>query len=334
MEVGIRSTVIIGAGIAGLACGHELARAGVSVTLLDKGRRAGGRVATRRAHGMSFNHGAQFVTARGPGFAALLTDLQARGQAAPWAAAGGDGRRIAFVPGMSALPAAMAGQAVALGAAILTERHAAFLHPAASGWQVRHLPAADIRPSATTAVGGDLSARQDAVLLALPSSQAAALLATASHPFAEVAARAVVAPCWTVMAGFPVPVEGPDVLQGGTGAIAWAAREASRPGRAAEPGGWTLNASPTWSRAHLEDTAEAVGEALLAEFRAVTGAPAPDFVQAHRWRHAMVETAIGQPSLWDAVSRVGACGDWCLGGRVEAAYDSGVSLAQSVLASS
>ena len=42
---------IVGAGIAGLACAQQLQAAGRTVQLFDKGRRPGGRVATRRMFG-------------------------------------------------------------------------------------------------------------------------------------------------------------------------------------------------------------------------------------------------------------------------------------------
>ncbi|MGF2507850.1 NAD(P)/FAD-dependent oxidoreductase, partial [Ralstonia pseudosolanacearum] len=38
----------------------------------------------------------------------------------------------------------------------------------------------------------------------------------------------------------------------------------------------------------------------------------------------------GTPCLWDAASRLGACGDWCEGPRVEAAFLSGVALAAKI----
>lgn len=331
MNLHIRSVAVLGAGVSGLACSLELARAGVAVTLLDKGRRPGGRVATRRAQDTSFNHGAQFATARGAEFRAVLNDLQSAGRAAPWTSADPFGQRIVFLPGMSALPAAMAEQAAALGVTLLQERHAAFLQPADSGWTVRHLPAGEMRPGTIAISGGELSVRYDAVLLALPSPQSGALLDTARHPFAEAAGRAVIAPCWAVMAQFPFPVPGRDVRPELSGAISWAAREGSRPGRAAGPDAWTLHASAEWSRAHLDESAPAAAEALVAEFRALVGAGAPNLLLAHRWRHARVETAIGQPSLWDPERRLGLCGDWLLGDRIEAAYDSGVHLARSVL---
>ena len=48
---------IIGAGIAGLACARKLAQAGVHAVVFDKGRGIGGRVATRRAGDLRFDHG-------------------------------------------------------------------------------------------------------------------------------------------------------------------------------------------------------------------------------------------------------------------------------------
>jgi predicted NAD/FAD-dependent oxidoreductase len=322
----IRSAIVLGAGIAGLACAGELVQAGVAVTLLDKGRRPGGRVATRRTDGLTFNHGAQFATVHGVGFRRLLTDLQASGCAAPWPEAGPG--RFVFLPGMSALPASMA----KLVSTFHTGRHAAFLRRDPAGWIVRHFPATDMRPGETAPSGGDLSDPHDAVLIAVPAPQAAALLDTAAHAFAAMARQAVMAPCWTVMARFASPVTSNDVLERQTGAIAWAAREPSRPGRSGEPEAWTLQAGADWSRAHLEDSADAVCRALLTVFRGMTGSPEATAVQAHRWRHAKVEIPLGQPCLWDHDARVGVCGDWCLSARIEAAYDSGISLAANVLA--
>jgi predicted NAD/FAD-dependent oxidoreductase len=323
---------VIGGGVAGLACATMLARAGVAVTLLEKSRRPGGRVATRRVEGLSFNHGAQFAAAHGPDFAVLLAELATRGIAASWPAAGGDGRRMSFRPGMSALPAFMAEQAAMAGAELRTERHAAFLHRTDGGWRVRHLDAADIRPGDTASEGGELSGPFGAVLVALPGPQAASLLGTAGHRFAEAASAAVMAPCWAVMARFADPVDGSDVRQSATSSVAWAAREGSRPGARPAADHWVLHASADWSRAHLEASPEAVGAALIAAFRSETGAAAADLVVAHRWRYALAETPFDQPCLWDAADRLGVCGDWCLGGRVEAAHDSGIALARAVLA--
>jgi predicted NAD/FAD-dependent oxidoreductase len=200
---------------------------------------------------------------------------------------------------------------------------------------LRHLPAAEVKPGTVTAIGGVCTAAFGTVLLALPAPQAAPLLAAIGHPFAAEAGRAVMAPCWAVMMAFDTPVEAPDCQRTPAGPLAWMARDSARPGHAALPETWMLHASAAWSRAHLEAPAETVAAELLAAFQALTGSDAtPRHISAHRWRHALVETPLGQACLWDPAIRLGLCGDWCLGARVEAAYDSGVALARAALESS
>ena len=56
--------VVIGAGIAGLLAAQQLHSAGHEVTVLDKGKSPGGRLATRRIGAATLDHGAQFFTVR------------------------------------------------------------------------------------------------------------------------------------------------------------------------------------------------------------------------------------------------------------------------------
>ena len=312
---------IVGAGIAGLACATALR--GHDVTLLDKGRRPGGRVATRRAGTLQFNHGAQYATARGDSFAAVMAGLQRDGAAAQWPAAG-DGRWVG-TPGMSALPARLA---ASCGATLALERQVTQLRRETNSWTVRHHPAAEMRPGQVADTGGE-TGQFDAVLLAVPHAQAGPLLAAAGHDrFARALDAVVVAPCWTLMLAFADPVAAPDAQRLADGPLAWIARENSRPGAAAGPDRWVVNASPAWSREHLERDAGEVAPGLLALFDAATGNNvAPIHIAAHRWRYALTERPLAKPMLWDAGQRLGVCGDWCLDGRVEAAWESGCALA-------
>jgi len=75
---------IVGAGISGCVCAWRLAEAGHEVTLLEKGRGVGGRMATRRMNGARIDHGAQFFTARDPRMLDLLQKWKSLQYVVPW----------------------------------------------------------------------------------------------------------------------------------------------------------------------------------------------------------------------------------------------------------
>ena len=112
--------------------------------------------------------------------------------------------------------------------------------------------------------------------------------------------------------------------------MAWLARESSKPGRKSIER-WTVQASAAWSQEHLEDDNARVEAKLLKAFAEVTGIRAqPSFTQTHRWRYAKTLQPLNKTHLWDAKSGIGACGDWCIGHRVEDAFVSGLELALRV----
>jgi len=68
---------VVGAGVAGMSCAAELARTDARVSVFERSRGLGGRLATRRERGATFDHGAQFVTARSRPFSRYM-DVAAR----------------------------------------------------------------------------------------------------------------------------------------------------------------------------------------------------------------------------------------------------------------
>lgn len=310
---GAMRIAIVGAGMAGMSCGQRLSRLGHEVRLFDKGRGPGGRMATRRMEDggttLHFDHGAQYFTAREPRFVDQVAHWEATGVAARWAAAGDD----AWVgtPAMNAPLKAMAGE---LGVQFGTRIEQ--LVRDGEGWQIDGEGAPD--------------ARFDAVLVAVPAEQAGPLLQPHAPAMATLADQTASDPCWTLMAGFEAPLALVQDTLRQRGPIGWAARNNAKPGRASEEC-WVVQASPEWSRAHLEEDAETVAAALLAELAEANGGPLPRQLgaTAHRWRFARSGTA-GEEALWDAEQRIGVCGDWLIGPRVEAAYMSGLLLAEAV----
>lgn len=312
---------IVGAGIAGLACADALAAAGHTLTLFDKGRAPGGRMSTRRiatppgsgaavdvSSDAHFDHGAQYFTVRDPAFRAQVDRWHRAGLVAPWPAAGPDA--WVGIPAMTSPARDMATRHdVRFPVEITT------LQRDANAWLIE----------------GD---RYDTLLLALPAENTARLLQTVHPTFAALAEATPSAPCWTVMAAFPERLAAPDILRDPTlcdpGPVGWAARNSAKPGRTG-PESWVIQAGPDWSRSNLEREKQAIIPPLLEALAARLGAPLPPALAtaAHRWRYARSGNA-DRGTLWDPTLRLGVCGDWLLGPRIEATWRSATQLAQTI----
>lgn len=302
---------IVGAGMAGLSCAQALHREGAEVVLFDKGRGPGGRMSSRRiaiaAGEAVFDHGAQYFTARDPDFAAQVQAWAEAEVCAPWPAVGAD----AWVgtPAMNAPIRALASEA-----AVTWGCQVEALSAAPDGWRL-HTSQGDQGPF-------------DQVVLALPAEQTAPMAAPHAPEMAKAARETPSQPCWTVMAAFaerlPVSV---DTLRD-RGAVGWAARNSSKPGRAGLET-WVIQASPEWSAAHLELEADDAADRLAAAFAEAAGVSLPHALVrvAHRWRYARAGAA-GRDALWSPAIGLGCCGDWLIGPRVECAWLSGRRLAQ------
>ncbi|MCC5843826.1 MAG: FAD-dependent oxidoreductase [Verrucomicrobia bacterium] len=90
-----QTTLILGAGVSGLAAARTLSDSNHPVVLIDKGRGVGGRAATRKLGDRSaprgrWDHGAQFATFRSPALLSTLKRWGALDVLTPWHA-GPDG---------------------------------------------------------------------------------------------------------------------------------------------------------------------------------------------------------------------------------------------------
>lgn len=315
---------VIGAGAAGLACAVELARAEAKVTVFEKSRGVGGRLGTRRQGNFAFDHGAQFLTARSRPFVRYVGIAGRAGVVARWSPRILEDDRswdapieewLVGRPGMSAVVRPMTRNielqtGVGVHELILSQR----------GWELQ-------------TDSGRQNATFDAVAVALPAPQALTLLGPHGRAFRHLA-RVSMSPCWAGMFAFDQPLDaGADVRRWTRGPLAWAACDSSKPGRPAGPQCWVVHASSAWSREHLESDAHEAAQLLLHEFANSLDMrlPPPVHQQAHRWRHALVEQPLGLPCLVDEEISAGACGDWCIAPRVEAAFESGRALAHSLL---
>lgn len=315
--------LVVGAGLAGLACAGDLQAAGLGVRVLDKSRGVSGRASTRRvtlpgrpeAH---LDHGARYFTARHERTQALVQAGLDGGWLREWAQgfarweAGrvtppphdGHGRYVA-VEGQS-----MLGRHLADGLDVQTGRTVTCVERAGNVWHV-HIE------------GGEVE-RAPALVLDLPGPQARALVP-------EVPA-ADYDPCWAVGAVLArdLRADWRALELRGHPQLDWIAREHTKrpPGH---PPALMLHAGAAWSRANLEREPAEVLPELLAAAAAVLGEePRVLDAFAHRWRYATPTTRPPLPAHWDAARRLGACGDGFTpdphGPRVEAALLSGWAL--------
>lgn len=358
-SVPVRHVAVVGAGMAGIACARTLVQAGCQVTLIEKSRGFGGRMATRRTEFGGFDHGAQYFTARDSRFARVL--LNAQDVVRPWSvstvrildelghvlASAPPPKEPHYVvkPGMNALvghwaePLAYPERFGGLNARTLLQHRVVRIERDAldgTKWQLR---TDDL--SVDGEAGQEVLGGFDQVVLAMPHPQAADLLKASSlaPAFQKRLAEVSVAPCWTLMVAFPNASQpgmksfGPhwNAARSTHHRISWLAREGSKPGRGSIER-WTVHASPEWSTRHLEDSEDRVQAKLLKAFAEVTGIRAtPAHAVVHRWRYAQTQTPLGQSHLFDEASGLGLCGDWCLGHRVEDAFVSGLELALAMV---
>lgn len=315
------NTLVIGAGIAGLAAASALHKAGRKVTVLEKGRGLGGRLATRRIGSAVFDHGAQFMTARDPEVVALLASWHEAGAAVEWCrgfSGQADGHpRWRGHPGMTAFA-----KQLAAGIDVRLETQVSGIALDGTVWRVE------------TAAGPSLTA--DALILTAPVPQALTLLDAGNVPLAAEIRQRLEAiryeRCLAVMAALERPslIPPPGGLSFSSGPIAWLA-DNQKKGTSPEPA-ITLHASPEFSLKNWERDKTEVGRELLEAAAVHLGTPVKEF-QVHGWRYSRPiseETAgtlslSSQPPLWLA-------GDAFAGPKIEGAMLSGWAAARALLA--
>ena len=327
-----KQCLILGAGLAGLLAGQRLQAQGWQVTILDKGRGVGGRMATRRiptpAGTMAvLDHGAQFFTVRSDEFARLVAGWQAAGVVAEWSRgfAVGDGSwlndghpRYRGVGGMTAVA-----KHLAAGLDVHLACQVTAVVAQADRWLVH------------TADGQQYPA--GALLLTPPVPQSLALLAAGGVALPEVTQAALAGlsydPCLALLVVLEGPsgVPRPGGMWPGGEIIGWLADNTQK-GISPEVHAVTIHATPEFSRTHYETAPEEVARLLLAEARPWLGSRVL-MVQQQRWRYSIPRLTYPEPCLVvPGPPPLLFAGDIFAGPRVEGAALSGLAAAAALAA--
>jgi predicted NAD/FAD-dependent oxidoreductase len=333
------SVAIIGGGVSGLLAARELTAAGVRTIVYDKARGPGGRLATRRVEDVAwFNHGAQYFTIRSDKLQPMLQKWLKLGVVRIW-----EGPVVRLHDGVAreedrdnhdARDIRYIGSS---GNNALAKHLAANVdyHPSVHVHSVQRSSEGDGACWRVIGPESQVLGEFGAVLLALPSPQVLPLL-SGDDPIALAAGAVKMRPTWAVMVKFKqslaLPWRGAFVE---SSPLSWAMQSPSPRGSVKDEPLWVLHGSHDWSEANLERAPEEIVPLLMDAFATALGRelPAAEHSQAHRWRYAAPASRdpLRGLCLFDDARKLGCCGDWCAGGRVEGAMLSGLAAAEQLI---
>lgn len=301
--------MVVGAGIAGLACARALARGGVRATVLDKGKTPGGRASTRTFEHGTFDHGARRFDVCRATFGAYVRALESEGIAVP---VGNTNGALTYraAPTMGALARHMA-----RGLDVRSRAEVTRVHSDGHGARLDVTHDGERPETHTTRV----------LVVTAPPEQTRALLrgfALANDPRL---ASATSEPCFALVVTFSRARRAPTTLPS---PFERAERELG-----AERETWVFHTTREFARAHLERSPSEVEKELVPLAAAALGADEPpSFALAHRWRYARTCRDREAEALVDPEARLVLAGDYLGDGRIESAYESGLLAADHVLA--
>lgn len=334
---------VVGAGVAGLAAAHRLraAHSRLRVVVLEKSRTVGGRAATRRRYGATFDHGAQyFKTPSEPlrrFVAQTLPHDELRDIALPVWTFDGEGRISPGDPAQNAGPKWTYADGIARLAKELGRdqeiRYDVRVGRLASGEEHYTVDDDDGQPI--------MEAR--AVLLTPPAPQALEIVEASDlavecrDTIAAELRAATFRPCLSIVLGYDrPPARRPFYALVNTDRrhpIAWLAFEHLKPDRSMRRQGVLIaQMAPAWSLEHWEEDPESLMQTTAGLVASLLGEKLrpPQWLDRQGWRYALPDHGCDAARL-HAVDGLFFAGDYLQGqGRVHLALESGWDAAKRI----
>lgn len=309
---------IVGAGLSGLMAASELQRNGHTVTVFDKGRGVGGRLATRRIEDATLDHGAQFFTVRSSEFAAHVNEWIAAGVVHEWCRGfqSDDGHpRYVGSKGMSGIAKHLAQSLdVRLNHLVFSLEVGDNSYVIVTDDGVRHIC--------------------DAVILTAPIPQSFSLLFGAgielptemrSIDYDRTLGLLVVLDSDNHNVPAPGGLQNPDSVFSFIGDNSAKGISASH--------ALTFHANPEWSLAHFDDEVAAIEAQLLEAAASWLGSARVISSQPKKWRFATPQKSWPDASWQVPSHRILMAGDAFAGPKMEGAALSGLAAAQALVTS-
>ena len=323
----MKNIAIIGAGLSGLVAAKQLGNV-ANVTIFEKSKGVGGRIATRRSGLYSFDHGAQFFTPKTELFKEFLKPMIIEGHVKRW---DGDfvemiNREIslkhkwdASLPHYVGAPSMNSfAKRLSVGTDIRQNTLVNSIVRKSEYWQIYD-------------INQRLLGKYDWVIVSTPPEQALQLLPQFPALRSELTIPKMKA-CFSIMLGFDADLSLPfDAALPLGEDISWISVDSSKPDRGQAPC-LLIHSTNDWADQHLEDDRNEVLEYMVDETSNILDRDlnCASHRDVHGWRFANIDRQVGKNYFLDATHKVALCGDWFIKGRVEAAFTSGYELASAM----
>ena len=318
---------IIGSGISALTAARKLNNA-ADVTIFDKSRGVGGRIATRRADPFTFDHGAQYFLIKNNDFESFVAPFIERGIVK---------RRDAYFKEFE-------------GGEVIRERqwNENFAHYVGApnmnafckslaenlkiikNTKIHQVVKSDIGLRLIDDKGLELGVF-DWVISTVPSKQAINILPKNLNFYDEISSIEM-SPCFTLMLGFEKDLNLDfDAAMIHNELISWLSVNSSKPDRSKDLS-LVIQSTNRWADKNLKLDRDFVIKKMISEASSIISRDLNAAVHkdVHGWHFANAQKRdLGVFVDYDM--NIAACGDWCMHGRVEAAYLSGNETAAKIL---
>ena len=324
----MKKIAIIGAGISGLSLARILG-SDYNITIFDKSRGVGGRVATRRASPYSFDHGAQFFTVRSKEFKSFLRPMLDLDVVTEWNARFAEFNKDTILrtivwdnehphyvgnPNMNSI-----GKYLKEGLNIRLESKVAKTIFNNNTWSL-------------FSDNNDSLGNFDWVVSTMPAMQSYDLF-KGNVEFSNFLSKVKMKPCYSLMLGFDkvLPLDFDAALIKGKD-ISWIFVNSNKPGRSKD---YCLMVHSTndWADKNSNLDSKEVIDYMCNEVKFVLGFNVNNAVHkdVHFWRYANIGNQTGESYLLDEKRNIALCGDWFIQGRIEAAFLSANRLAKHLV---
>lgn len=322
----MKSCIIVGAGISGLICAYVLKENGFGVTVIDKARGVGGRMATRRIRSTGdnnrqgvYDHGAQYITVRDARFERYMKKWVSGGLVREWCrgfpsaenSSKLDGHpRYSGLYGMTTLP-----KHLSENLEIRLNQRVSKISSSGHSWEV------------ITEYGDLYSA--DSLVLTAPVPQSLHMIDNGKFELDEKIRKELEVisyhPCIVVLAELngPSAIPAPGGMNLEDPVISWIADNKQK-GISPDAVTLTIHTTPEFTYENWKSDDKKISDIVIHRANEYLGSEVVR-LQVHRWRYSLpVEAAENTYLVANLKPPLLFIGDAFGGGRVEGAFISGV----------